>query len=45
MDPYLGGQFYPNPLERILETLSDVTPDVRHKLLAGNAARLYNIPI
>ena len=37
--------YYPNPVERVLETLGDVEPAVRHKLLAGNAARLYNIPI
>jgi predicted TIM-barrel fold metal-dependent hydrolase len=37
--------FYPNPVERALETLSDVRPALRDKLLAGNAARLYDIPI
>jgi predicted TIM-barrel fold metal-dependent hydrolase len=37
--------YFPNPVERVMDSLKSFEPALRDKLLAGNAARLYNIPI
>ena len=36
---------YPNPLESAAEALDGLTLDETHKVLSGNAAKLYKIPL
>jgi predicted TIM-barrel fold metal-dependent hydrolase len=36
---------FPKPLEQVRECLADLTFEERRKVLSGNAARVYNIPL
>jgi predicted TIM-barrel fold metal-dependent hydrolase len=36
---------YPDPLSRVAVTLADVDHDFRAKVLSGNAARVYSLPL
>ena len=36
---------YPEPLERSAPTLAGFTPEERRKIMSGNAARVYSIPV
>jgi predicted TIM-barrel fold metal-dependent hydrolase len=36
---------YPRPLEQVHDALADLTSEERRKVLSGNAARVYNIPL
>jgi len=36
---------YPHPLERATEALAALTVEERLKVLSGNAARIYGIPL
>ncbi len=35
---------YPDPIGRIAQDLSVLSPDVQRKIMGRNAARLYNLP-
>jgi predicted TIM-barrel fold metal-dependent hydrolase len=36
---------YPDPLSRVAESLAGVDSEFRHKVLSGNACRVYSLPV
>ena len=36
---------YPDPMKYVGDTFASLDPKVRAKVMSGNAAKLYNIPV